>query len=313
MKTAFLRTIGLSAGLAALPAAGMVFAETAAIADPATLTEVVFVDDVGAAERIRAADRLRTLTQEVAAAACLFGNGQLPDLNRKLLVASIDEIDLLLDALLHGNDDLHIVGAERRKKTIREIEMIIAEWTPLRDAAQQVLVDVGNTAALHQIYDATPHFFYSASHLLSELEGEYAHPTLILFEDVMLLEFAGRQAMITQKIAYESCLVWSGYGTQEHRDDLKVITDQFDLIARALHDGMPSLGIQAAPTDDIRIGLEDVIVDWDEVRSHLTDLINGGAGDAADIIWISEAMTKKMYKMEDIVLLYAEYSRRALF
>lgn len=274
--------------------------------------EVTFVEDVGAAYRIRAADRLRTLSQEVSAATCFVFNDVLFEDHHAELAHSIDEFDTLLAALLNGDTAFNILGPETQPKTIQEINQIMAEWAPLRDAAEKLLDDPRNADAAYAIYDQSSHLLATTSHLLSELEEEYSHPTEVLMADVLLLEFAGRQAMITQKIAYETCLVWSGFGGQEQIDDLKKISTQFDLIARALHDGMPSIGIAAAPTDEIRIALEEVIANWDEVLEHLNHVTAGGEISVTEVEWIGAAMTEKMIRMERIVEMYADYSRRAV-
>ncbi len=271
-----------------------------------------FVEDIGAADRIRAADRLRTLTQEISAATCFLHNDLLAEDNSALLTESIEEFGMLLDALLHGNADMQIIGQEERAKTVQEIEAIKAGWLPVHDAAKVVLTVPSDVDAANTIYSKSSYLLQTTSHLLSELEGEYAHPTQVLMSDVMLLEFAGRQAMLTQKIAYDSCLVWSGAGGEEHIAELTEVTVQFDHIARALHDGMPEAGIKPAPTDEIRVALEEVVQDWEGVLTYLRPLTDGDAIGPEDVSQISISMTEKMYRMEAIVALYANYSRRAI-
>lgn len=297
------------------PAVAAICLSLPAAAEPlekAPLLKAAFSEDVGAADRIRAADRLRTLSQEISAATCFLHNDVEPALNHKLLADSIAEFDLLLDALANGNEDLHIIGAETNRKTLAEIAAIKAEWQPLHDAAQIIVDDHANTPAMEMIYGQSEHLLETTSHLLSELEAEYSHPTQVLLTDVILIEFSGRQAMLTQKIAFEACLVWSGYGGDAQKQDLKVITERFDLIANALHDGLPAVGISAAPTDEIRVALEEVVVDWEEVLVHLDHMTAGGDVDKYEVEWISQSMTKKMKKMEEIVDMYTDYSRRAV-
>ena len=286
-----------------------------AVADPLANTPLLnaaFTEDLGAADRIRAADRLRTLSQEISAATCFLHNDVEPTLNHALLSHSIIEFDALLHALANGSEELHIIGAETNRKTLAEIEAIKAEWQPLRDAAQTIVNDHTNTHAMEAIYGQSEHLLETTSHLLSELEGEYSHPTQVLLTDVILIEFSGRQAMLTQKIAYEACLVWSGYGGDAQKEDLKVITERFDLIANALYDGMPAAGISAAPTDEIRGALAEVMNDWEEVVSHLNHMTAGGEVDGLEVEWISQTLTGKMKKMEAIVDMYTDYSRRAV-
>jgi len=273
---------------------------------------VNFTPDNGAANRIGAADRLRTLSQEISAEVCFLHNGVLVDQNHSALTHSISEFDEILNALLNGDVERHIIGAEERLKTIREIEAIMAEWAPLHQAAQDVLTDPGNIDAVHLIYEQSEHLLDTTSHLLSELEGEYSHPTEVFMSDVLLIEFAGRQAMLTQKIAFEACLVWSGYGGTEQIDDLQKICDHFDLIARALQNGMDGTGITPAPTTEISEALEHVVADWDEVMVHLEHIVEGEETDQENMGWIDQVLTNKMHRMEAVVEMYVAYSRRAI-
>jgi hypothetical protein len=297
--------LAISAACVSSPAA----ASPSAIAP---LLDVAFTEDLGAADRIRAADRLSTLSQEISAATCFLHNDVAPDLNHELLSHSIAEFDLILDALANGSEELHIIGAETNRKTLAEIAAIKAEWQPLHAAAQTIVDDHANTPAMEVIYGQSEHLLETTSHLLSELEGEYSHPTQVLLTDVILIQFSGRQAMLTQKIAFEACLVWSGHGGDAQKDDLKVITERFDLIANALYDGMPDAGISAAPTEEIRGALAEVMSDWEDVSDYLDLMTAGGDVDAQDVEWISQVLTTKMKKMEAIVDLYTDFSRRAV-
>ena len=308
--------------LISLTALAVVFNATLVSADTTSMTTTAateadvhlsnIIPDNGAADRIGAADRLRTLSQEISAETCFLHNDVMSDHNRSALAHSVSEFDEILDALLYGDPDRHIIGAEENPKTIREIEAIKAEWEPVHLAADATLANPDDAAAVHQIYEQSEHLLETTSHLLSELESEYSHPTEVLMADMLLIEFAGRQAMLTQKIAYDACLVWSGYGGQEQMDELHEICGNFDLIARALHDGLDAVGIAKAPTPQIREALEEVVADWDEVLSHLEHVADGGQVGHDNMSWIDMAMTKKMHRMEEIVEMYVVYSRRAL-
>jgi len=269
-----------------------------------------YTSDTGAANRIGAADRLRTLSQEISAETCFLHNDVLLGQNRAALTNSAEEFDSILNALLNGDADRDIIGAEENIRTIREIEAITAEWEPIHQAIDAVLADPANATPVHLIYAESGHLLETTSHLLSELEAEYSHPAQVFMSDVMLIEFAGRQAMLTQKIAYDACLVWSGYGGQEQIDELKAVSEQFNLTTYALQEGMADAGLAAAPTDEIRLALEAVAADWDEVQVHLANIVEVGETDKAEISWVDEALTSKMHQMEAVVDMYVTYSRR---
>ena len=272
---------------------------------------VGFVEETGAAERIHAADRLRAVSQELSAASCFLHNGIDVDFNRDHLEHSVAEFDALLAALISGDEEMHIIGAETHRKTLMELEALKADWEPIHAAAETLADSADNAAAVTMIYEASAPMLDATSHLLSQLEGRYVRPTEVLMADLMLIQFAGQQAMLTQKIAFETCLVWSGYGGEEQIADLATLTNQFDVIARALHDGLQSVGIMPAPTEEIRIALEEVVIDWTEVRERIDHITAGNDVLDEELQWIGRALFEKMEKMEIIETMYTDYSHRA--
>jgi len=186
------------------------------------------VEDIGAAERIDVADRLRTLTQLIPASACHLHGGVLADEARQMLTVAHDTFTVLTDALLDGDESLNIIGAEQRPKTIAEIEAINVAWQPTDDAVMRLLADANDTEALAVIKDTNGPLFDKASHLLSELEGEYTNPTELLLVDMLLIEIAGRQSMLTQKMSKEVCTIWCGQGVAGHDRDVRFLDEGAD-------------------------------------------------------------------------------------
>ena len=269
------------------------------------------VPDTGAAVRIRLADRLRTLSQEIPSAACHLHNGVDVGANAYLLDASLTEYASILDALLNGNPDLGVMGGEERGRTSAEIAMIMEEFAPVEVAGRALLADGSDAASAAVLYGAADRMLETTTHLLSELEGEYANPTEILQSDVLLLEISGRQAMATQRLAFEACMIWSGTAEAEDLADMQGYIDRFDISVRALLDGRPELGINPAPTDEIRVALEAVVADWDETASALELILADGSASPEVASFICQNLKKKMDELEAIVDLYTEYSRRA--
>lgn len=286
-----------------------------AMADGATsllsrINTVGFVDDTGAAIRIEAGDALRTISQEVPAAVCHLHNGVASELSAKLLREGLDKFDLMADALLNGDSNFGIIGGEERVKTRRMIEEVQASWAPLREAGEGVLADPSNESAVKVFYANASDMLDKTYRLLSEMEGQYANPVELLYSDAMLLEVAGRQSMLSQRLSYLSCLVWSGAADETYSELLNTAAGQFKFAMRAMQSGAPDLGIQPPPTEEIAAKLGEMAADFDVISGHLVTVIETGALDAEAAASLYAILADKMYKMDEIAHLYAVYSKR---
>ena len=271
-----------------------------------------FVEDSGAANRIVAGEYLRTISQELPAAVCFLHNDVNVAEATELLSDSIEKFELLSLALLNGNQDLGIVGAEARRKTIVKIENLITNWEPVRDAATAVLATPSDADAVAIVYASTKPMYDMTYQLLVHLEGEYANPAEILQSDVMLIETAGRMAAMTQIMAYDACRVWSGTGSEDLVADLERTMQTFQASMLALRNGLPQLGILAAPTPEIAGALDAISADWDVISGELNLVIAAEDVTVAVMEDLYHRLAEKLYKAEEISVLYQDYSKRVI-
>lgn len=269
-----------------------------------------FVTDTGASNRIEAGDVLRTVSQEIPSAVCHLHNGVAPETSVKLMNQGIAKFDLMLDALINGNEAIGIVGGEERRKTMVLLEELETLWQPVRAASLAVQNDPTDVAALNVVYDNASLMLDKTYYLLSELEGQYANPVELMQSDVMLLEVSGRQAMMSQRISYLACRKWSGAVDADYVEALKTSMQQFGFGMNALRNGMPEVGINPPPTEAISLLLDQAAADWDVVSRHVETISQTGAIDDAGATELYELLADKMYKMEEVAHLYAEYAKR---
>lgn len=286
------------------------YAVGAGIAPVEDATEVGFVEDTGAADRIEAGDRLRTLTQTLASAACHAANGVDVEPNRGVIKNGAATFDALMNALRNGDEQFHIIGPEKRGSTIRLLDTMEAEWSPVRDALAVLAEDLSDADALNVIYETNDTFYEASKALLAKLEGEYSNPVELLQSDVILIDISGQQATAAQRLAYEACRVWSGVATQKDKDELLQLTQQFAFAVNALHDGAPEFGVMAAPTEEITLALEEVVADWESIAWKLENLAASETITPDEASFLCKVLFKKMVAMEKVTHMYAEYSRR---
>ena len=306
-KSAFL----LSTLIALLPNSLLAGKTSPPIPEQIVLAEQTdIIIDMGAANRVIAADLLRTLSQEIPAAVCYLHHNVGVDEASDLLRSSITQFDTALFALLNGDETLGIIGAERLHRVTVEIEELIATWGPIQNAALTVLDDPSDEAAVTTIFDAADTLLDATYHLLSEIEAEYSNPVELLQSDVLLLEVSGRLAMMTQRMAYEACRIWSGDGSEALIADLQKTISQFEAGMHALTNGMPELGIKPAPTPEIAHNLEFVAADWAVISGYLEAAISGAEMSIADRADLYHLLAVKLHKVEELEVLYQTYSKR---
>lgn len=272
--------------------------------------QVQFVEDTGSANRVVAGDVLRTVSQEIPSAVCHLHNNVASGTSAELLMEGVGKFDLMLDALINGNEDLSIIGGEERRKTKTMLEDLQSAWGPFREAALKVHNDPSDKVALTIVYDNASAMLDQTYALLTEIEAQYANPVEFMQSDVMLLEVAGRQAMMTQRMSYLACRQWSGAATDNYVEELRTTADRFDFAMNAMRNGMPEVGIKPPPTDEIASLLDEAASDWSIITGHL-DVISTSDDPGDDVTTdLYELLAVKMHKMEEVAQLYTEFAKR---
>ena len=169
--------------------------------------------------------------------------------------------------------------------------------------------DATDTEALKLIKAENEAILAKASILTSELAGEYSNPAELIQVDVMLLDFAGRQAMLTQKIGKIACEIWAGNDGDNRIELLSKTMQTYDLTTMALLDGMPAAGIKAAPTPEIRAALERAQASWRVIQGELNALLEKRDLGMDEKTQLYADLTDAMYEMEDIETLYVRFSK----
>lgn len=266
--------------------------------------------DGGASNRVVAAALLRTLSQEIPAAACHLHNNVDVEEAIEELSYSVAKFDAVLLALLNGNEDMGIAGGEARRKTVAELEALIEAWTPIHDAAVAVLDNPSDRNAVDVIYASTEVMLEKTYHLLTEIQSEYSNPAELLQSDLMLIEISARMAMMTQKMAYEACRVWSNEGNDALVADLTETKQIYKASMDALTNGLPALGIIPPPTPEIADSLAAADADWSIIGGLLDRVVTGDPLTNEERVDLYHRLIVKVHKVEEIENLYQQYSKR---
>ncbi|MCG6884518.1 MAG: type IV pili methyl-accepting chemotaxis transducer N-terminal domain-containing protein [Silicimonas sp.] len=282
----------------------------AAEPEPTNIEPLVstFAEDTGDDIRIESAEYLRTYSQEVAAAACFLYNDIDAEFSRELMHEARAGFDLRLDALLNGNEALGIIGAEHRKKTIAELEKIATFWSDMAAAVDVLMESPHDTDAVNVIKSKNLELFEMTDILVAHIEGEYANPAVMTEADVILLEIVGRTEMMSQKIAKDSCKIFTGNDDPAIKERLHQSIGIYEASLDALLNGMPALGVPKAPTHEIETMLHKVQDDWHKLTPILATLLAGEKIDEATEVYMFEHMVEEAHKLEELSHAYATFS-----
>lgn len=305
MKTPFF-------SLAVASAAGFAAFAAPAIAEDAEVVRTAFIEDVGAQERINLSGKLRMLSQRIPSAACHLAEGVDVEGSSKLLRDATFEFEKILNGLEFGDDDLNIIGNEKRGKTLAQIKDLRAKWEPVKAAAAGMIGGDVSEANLNLILDQNMAVLGSAKILVSELVGQYSDPASMLQAHSMLIDISGRQRMLTQKMAKESCMLASAHAKPDTVKHLSGTMEMFETSLMALVYGMPDAGINPPPNFDIEGGLGVVLGNWREVKPVLETLVAGGEISNEVEAAKFQALNTTMVNMNKVVGMYTAAAKMGI-
>jgi len=299
MLSAFAITVGLCFSMQA-------YAQDANSGDN---TMTAYASKDGGDARINFSGKLRMLSQRIPAAACVSTNADNADTAIEALTQANAEFQNILLALRNGNDEMGVFGAEKERRILAKLDDISARWEPFHAAASDIIAGKNLEESMKHLSENNMALLEAAKALVVEVTAEYANPYEMTAENALLIDYAGRQRMLTQKTAKEGCGVETGNEILGTLDDMKATMSMFEITLNALRDGMPAAGVQAPPTEEIHSELLIATDRWNEAKSILeSETGEGSIGSEAET-QLFDILTKELKEMNKITGLYAEYTK----
>jgi len=245
-------------------------------ADPLpSLHKAGIVDDVGGAQRVNMAGKLRMLSQRIPAAACNEAGGIAVAEAAATLKAAVAEFDRILNALEFGDGGLGIHGPETDRKVLADIQALHGVWDPLHADMDAMIEGDTDRAHAEKIVAMEPTLLEIAKHLVSMEVAEHSDPAAMLQGDAILIDIAGRQRMLAQRLSKDACMLAEGLEAERARADLGKTREMYQVSLRALRFGMADAGIAPPPTAEIEAGLARVNAIWEEIQPWLDATLDG--------------------------------------
>lgn len=271
-----------------------------------------FDTDVGSSERINLAGQLGTLSQRIIASACNLNAGIAVVESKAVLDISAFQFNRISDALLYGNRGFGILGEESRPRTLQVIGDLNTVWGPVLDKAVATDVAVNDNAHIADIADQSDAILSTANILVSEITGQYADPVALLHADALLIDLAGRQRMLAQRMSKDVCLIASGINVAQAQDDLRKTSKLFEDTLNALRNGLDSVGVRPPPTQKIENGLQFVVEEWQNLQPALNASLSGVELDENMRGQVFNAFLGMEARMNNVVVLYDRNSKLGL-
>ena len=249
-------------------------------APQARFTLAQLVEDDGSSERLALSGKLRMLRQRVVSAACYLQAGIETESSRETLVGATAEFEKITAALEFGDTDLGIPTAEERRRTLAGISKINELWAPMATLAAAIEAGNGSTDDVASLAVQSADLLDIAKRLVVQINSQYSGQTSILQSDALTLDIAGRQRMLSQRIAKNGCLVSMGINPEQSLMEMQGASENFDTTLMALRFGMQEAGVQPPPNAEIADGLNVVADNWSAMSPIVADLAAGKTVDS---------------------------------
>lgn len=298
------RVAGLAlTGLLCLAAPAAMAGETATTEGPAEAAEAAITPEADGARRINVADRQRMLGQRVAKAACMVALGVEPGAHREQIRAAIELFDLNMDALRFGDPDAGLLP-EGQMDVKAALGQAGRHWQEFRAAVEAALAGESVNGDVLEPVAAL------SLPLLAELDATVAlieqssGMRHVALHKAIAISVAGRQRMLSQKMAKEACLLAEGVAAEDSRAALAQSVETFDLALAALRLGMAEVGIRPPGGEALAGKLGEAARLWSELKPLYEAMLAGGEVEAEAVATVAGRTEPLLDVLDEAVFLY---------
>ena len=251
---------------------------------------------------INLAGRQRMLTQKMSKEMLFIAKGFDAERYRKALKKTAHLFDSTLDGLMKGNEQLK---ATSNKKIQAQLGKVKGLWNKFNAIVQPVVKgskpDVGkvenqNMPLLKNMNAAVQMYAKEAKKVTGKAAGR-------------VINLAGKQRMLTQKMSKEMLFVALGYDTANSTAALKKTAALFSKTLTGLKSGDKDLGLPATSNAGIVAQLDKVASIWSKFKVVVDKVITAGAVDSSDLKKMSELNMPLLKNMNKAVKMYEKVNK----
>ncbi len=266
-----------------------------------------------AAKRLNIAARQRMLSQRISMTSCFVNAGVHTYDNFEKLEVAFKQFDDVHNGLLHGNAEMGLHQEEYRH-VVEALEVVDEEWDEFSDMIEGfMMIRLMTPSTMVHFDEVGLDVLSDMDFTVTTIANTYSANLENLPQILALtINFAGRQRMLTQKIAKEYCLISTGVNIEANLQNLRESNEQFNLTLQALEDGIPRM-IAAAPTPEIMAKLKEVEELWERPNALIESALAGDLIMPDDRRYLSDHVNVVLSTMNDAVTMYQELDGLANF
>ena len=251
--------------------------------------------------RINLAGRQRMLSQKMAKAACFAGLDENRFEHLTELQQAHETFDITLAGLMHGNDNQGL-AAEANAEVQSALAQVATLWTRLDTSVRNALTAgrVDRTA-LATIADTNVPVLVQMNEAVGLMARSYATDGDLDEARARTINVAGRQRMLSQKMAKELCQIRSGLASIDATAALGSTIAQFE---SALTDLMTGNNGLETPQSAIAGRLERVETAFHSVRETYQKALDGQDVSTAETLRAAQMSNRILREMNHIVFAY---------
>jgi hypothetical protein len=256
--------------------------------------------------RVNLAARQAMLGQQILKSAAFAALGVTPAAQRSYLEGSAELFDRTLTALRRGSRGLEL-EPEAKTKVLLDLVPIERVWTELDPAIGSVLaagaIEGSDVEAL-LVHDAP--LLEATQRFAGAVQRAYGGREIPLHIAVAI-NFAGRQRMLTQKMAKEYALVALGIAPDANRAAMAESVELFEASLNALANGYPPLSLLEPKQPVLRRQLGVVRTLWDDLAPTMRAATEAGVTPSrADLEQVAWSINPVLVQMNAAVFMFED-------
>lgn len=224
---------------------------------------------------INLSGKQRMLTQKMSKEMLLIAKGVDEVQNKENLGKTSALFDKTLKGLIHGDENLKLVGTEDAK-IVGQLERVAMLWGIFKKNVDSILSGDTSRGILEKIAKENLPLLKNMNRAVKMYEGysKTLGGESLDARMAVTLNLSGKQRMLSQKMTKEVLLVANGIDPDKNISELKKTTELFARTLKGLQDGDNSLKLTGTKDPDISDQLKLVEELWEEYKFVLDKVIS---------------------------------------
>ncbi len=262
--------------------------------------------DEDGGRKMNLSGRQRMLLQRMAKSACFTALGVDTDGHVRELLQAHADFDRTLKGLRDGSQADGLFP-ETDPAVVKKLDAVASLWSLYSPIIQSVaghLEGHALQAALKRIYELNLGLLLEMNDAVSLLENKYGTPGNTQAKLSSIINVAGRQRMLSQKMSKEFCMAASGYEAAGNRALMLGTIALFESSQDWLKRESALLEMTPAKADELHARQEKIDGLWTSLRAFLSQAAAGKEPDRGEIAAVASTCRILLAELNNAVRLY---------